>query len=178
MAPRVSSFNPNGAPIAPQYKAWPSTTLITKSASARLRSSIHVPISAPNAGGLDAPVDERGANFSAGEAQLLAFARALYRDAPILLLDEATASIDSETEARLQRALDAVLEGRTALVIAHRLSTIRAADRIAVFHRGEVVETGTHEELLARGGIYAALYRLQFSRQEREAERDGERASG
>lgn len=129
-------------------------------------------------GGLDAPVDERGANFSAGEAQLLAFARALYRDAPILLLDEATASIDSETEARLQRALDAVLEGRTALVIAHRLSTIRAADRIAVFHRGEVVETGTHEELLARGGIYAALYRLQFSRQEREAERDGERASG
>lgn len=123
-------------------------------------------------------MDERGANFSAGEAQLLAFARALYRDAPILLLDEATASIDSETEARLQRALDAVLEGRTALVIAHRLSTIRAADRIAVFHRGEVVETGTHEELLARGGIYAALYRLQFSRQEREAERDGERASG
>jgi len=131
-------------------------------------------------GGLDAPVDERGANFSAGEAQLLAFARALYRDAPILLLDEATASIDSDTEARLQRALDALMEGRTSIVIAHRLSTIRAADRIAVFHKGEVVEVGRHEELLAQGGIYAALYRLQFSRQERDAEpvSTGAQASG
>lgn len=131
-------------------------------------------------GGLDAPVDERGANFSAGEAQLLAFARALYRDAPILLLDEATASIDSDTEARLQRALDALMEGRTSIVIAHRLSTIRAADRIAVFHKGEVVEVGRHEELLALGGIYAALYRLQFSRQERDAEpvSTGAQASG
>lgn len=117
-------------------------------------------------GGLDAPVDERGANFSAGEGQLLAFARALYRGAPILLLDEATASIDSDTEARLQRALDALMEGRTSIVIAHRLSTIRAADRIVVFHRGEIVEIGRHEELLARGGTYAALYRLQFAQQE------------
>lgn len=117
-------------------------------------------------GGLDARVDERGANFSAGECQLLAFARALYRDAPLLVLDEATASIDSETEARLQVALDAVMEGRTSIVIAHRLSTIRAADRIAVFHQGQVVEVGRHEELLARGGTYATLYRLQFSQEE------------
>jgi ATP-binding cassette subfamily B protein len=119
-------------------------------------------------GGLDARVDERGANFSAGECQLLAFARAVYRDAPLLILDEATASIDSDTEARLQLALDAVMEGRTSIVIAHRLSTIRAADRIAVFHKGKVVEVGRHEELLARGGTYAALYRLQFSQEERE----------
>lgn len=120
-------------------------------------------------GGLDARVDERGANFSAGEGQLLAFARALYRDASLLILDEATASIDSDTEARLQDALDALMEGRTSIVIAHRLSTIRAADRIAVFQKGQVVEIGTHEELLALGGTYAALYRLQFSRQEQEA---------
>ncbi len=121
-------------------------------------------------GGLDARVDERGANFSAGEAQLLAFARAVYRDAPLLILDEATASIDSETEARLQLALDAVMEGRTSIVIAHRLSTIRAADRIAVFHKGQVVEVGRHDDLLARGGTYAALYRLQFSQEEKAAE--------
>ena len=114
-------------------------------------------------GGLDARVDDRGANFSAGERQLLAFARALYKDAPILILDEATASVDSDTEARLHVAIEAVLEGRTALVIAHRLSTIRAADRILVFHKGRVVESGSHEELLGKGGVYARLHRLQFA---------------
>src|SRR5215472_324012 len=114
-------------------------------------------------GGIEAVVEERGANFSGGERQLLAFARAVYRDAPILILDEATASVDSDTEARLQRALGAVMEGRTAIVIAHRLSTIRAADRIVVFHKGKVVESGAHEELLAKGGVYAKLYRMQFA---------------
>jgi ATP-binding cassette subfamily B protein len=116
-------------------------------------------------GGLEAIVQERGANFSAGERQLLAFARAVYRDAPLLVLDEATASIDSDTEARLQQALDVVMEGRTAIVIAHRLSTIRAVDRIVVFHKGKIVEAGRHEELMAKGGVYARLYRLQFAKE-------------
>jgi ATP-binding cassette subfamily B protein len=109
-------------------------------------------------------VDEHGANFSAGERQLIAFARALYRDAPILILDEATASIDSDTESRLQHALEELLRGRTAIVIAHRLSTVRAANRIIVLHKGHIVEQGSHEELLAHGGLYARLYDLQFSR--------------
>ena len=116
-------------------------------------------------GGLDAPVLERGNNFSAGERQLIAFARALYRDPPILVLDEATANVDSDTEARLQRALDAAMRGRTALIIAHRLSTIKAVDRIVVFHKGRVVEQGTHEALLAAGGLYARLHTLQFAKE-------------
>lgn len=125
-------------------------------------------------GGLEARVDERGANFSAGERQLIAFARALYRDAPLLVLDEATASIDSETEARLQSALEAVTAGRTSLVIAHRLSTIRQVDRIVVFHKGKIVETGTHDELLDRGGVYARLHRLQFAVEQMETKTGAE----
>ncbi|HXX66529.1 MAG TPA: ABC transporter ATP-binding protein [Polyangiaceae bacterium] len=115
---------------------------------------------------LDAPVEERGQNFSAGERQLLAFARAIYRAAPLLVLDEATASVDSDTEARLQRALEEAIRGRTALVIAHRLSTIRAADRIVVFHKGRVVETGTHDDLVEHGGVYAKLYRMQYAHEQ------------
>jgi ATP-binding cassette subfamily B protein len=116
-------------------------------------------------GGLDAKVEEHGANFSAGERQLIAFARALYRDAPVLILDEATASVDSDTEARLQRALEELLRGRTAIVIAHRLSTIRKANRIIVFHKGRIVEHGSHEELLAEHGLYAKLHELQFAKE-------------
>ena len=118
--------------------------------------------------GLDAPVLERGGNFSAGERQLIAFARALYRDPPILVLDEATANVDSDTEARLQRALESAMKGRTALIIAHRLSTIRAVDRIVVFHKGRVVEQGTHEALMAAGGLYARLHNLQFAKEAAE----------
>ena len=114
-------------------------------------------------GGLDMTIAERGTNLSAGERQLVAFARALYRDPEVLILDEATANIDSETEARLQTAVDALVRGRTAVVIAHRLSTIRRADRILVFHRGRIVEQGTHLALMEQGGVYARLYQLQFA---------------
>jgi ATP-binding cassette, subfamily B, multidrug efflux pump len=115
--------------------------------------------------GLHAPVVARGANFSVGERQLIAFARALYRDAPILVLDEATANVDNRTDALLQRALTKLLVGRTALVIAHRLSTIHSADRILVLHEGRIAESGSHAELVARKGIYAKAYELQKTRQ-------------
>lgn len=114
-------------------------------------------------GGLESEVNERGENFSAGERQLIAFARAIYRDAEIIMLDEATASVDSDTEARVQRALEGLLENRTALIIAHRLSTVQAADRILGFHQGRLVESGTHDELLAAGGLYSKLHGLHFS---------------
>ena len=116
--------------------------------------------------GFDTEVKERGAGLSVGQKQLLAFARALAFDPQILILDEATASIDSETEDHIQRALERLLVGRTSLVIAHRLSTIRRADRILVMHKGRLREQGTHQELLAQRGIYHRLYQLQFATEE------------
>lgn len=114
-------------------------------------------------GGLQAPVAERGATLSTGERQLLAIARALAGSPHFVVLDEATASVDSETEHQIEEAKENLLAGRSALVIAHRLSTVRRADRILVMHRGQLRESGTHEELLRQGGIYARLYTLQFA---------------
>ena len=113
-------------------------------------------------GGYTTVLAERGANLSAGERQLLSFARALAADPEILLLDEATASVDPGTEIQVQRALTTLLAGRTAIVIAHRLSTVRDADRILVVQAGRIVEQGRHEDLVAQGGVYADLYALQF----------------
>jgi subfamily B ATP-binding cassette protein MsbA len=113
--------------------------------------------------GLDTPVGDRGARLSGGERQRLAIARALLKDAPVLILDEATSSLDSVSERHIRDALERLRRGRTCLVIAHRLSTVESADRIAVLAQGRIVELGTHRELLARGGAYADLYRSQFS---------------
>jgi ATP-binding cassette subfamily B multidrug efflux pump len=113
--------------------------------------------------GYNANVLERGANFSQGERQLLAFARALAQNPEVLVLDEATASVDSVTESKLQKALDVLFAERSALVVAHRLSTIRRCDEILVVHKGQIVERGSHEELLEKGGLYSRLYRLQFA---------------
>ncbi|MDP9193605.1 MAG: ABC transporter ATP-binding protein/permease [Acidobacteriota bacterium] len=112
--------------------------------------------------GYAAEVRERGAGLSVGEKQLLAFARALAFDPPVLILDEATSSIDTETELLIQEAIQTLLQGRTSIVIAHRLSTIRSADTILVFHHGEIRERGTHEELMDHGGLYRKLYEIQY----------------
>ncbi|MEM7349556.1 MAG: ABC transporter ATP-binding protein [Acidobacteriota bacterium] len=116
--------------------------------------------------GFDTPVRERGAGLSVGQKQLIAFARALAYDPRIMILDEATSSIDTETEQAIQLALDRLLVGRTSIVIAHRLSTIQRADRILVLHKGVLREQGTHQELLAARGIYHKLYLLQFQGQQ------------
>ncbi len=112
--------------------------------------------------GIDTPAGPRGSGLSGGQRQRVAIARALLRDAPILLLDEATSALDARSEALVQSALDRLSEGRTTLVIAHRLSTVRDADKIVVMQAGQVVDSGRHEELIARSGTYADLYRLQF----------------
>jgi ATP-binding cassette subfamily B protein len=118
--------------------------------------------------GLDEEVKERGSSLSAGQKQLVSFARALVHDPRILILDEATSSVDTHTEVLIREALERLLENRTSLVIAHRLSTVQKADRIVVMHKGRVREAGNHQELLARRGIYYRLYQLQYKDQEIE----------
>lgn len=114
------------------------------------------------AGGYDFMINEKGTNLSQGQRQLVTIARAILADRPALILDEATSNVDTRTEELIQRAMDALMQGRTSFVIAHRLSTIRNADVILVIRDGDIVEKGTHDELLAQGGIYADLYNSQF----------------
>jgi ABC-type multidrug transport system fused ATPase/permease subunit len=126
-------------------------------------------------GKYDEEVKEKGSTLSVGQKQLISFARALAYDPQILILDEATSSIDTETEILIQNAIEKLLVGRTSIVIAHRLSTIQNADKILVMHKGELREAGTHQELLAQKGIYYKLYQLQYMDQEisRSAPKEG-----
>jgi ATP-binding cassette, subfamily B, bacterial MsbA len=112
--------------------------------------------------GYQAVIGERGQRLSGGQRQRLAIARALLKNSPILILDEATSELDTESEALVQKALGNLIAGRTVLVIAHRLTTVRRADRIVVLDRGTISEAGTHEDLVTRGGIYQRLHELQF----------------
>jgi ATP-binding cassette subfamily B protein len=112
--------------------------------------------------GVETPVVERGATLSVGQKQLLSFARALAFNRPVLILDEATSSVDTGTELLIRDALKVIMAGRTTIAIAHRLSTIQGMDRILVFHKGQLRESGTHQALLAERGIYHRLYQLQF----------------
>ena len=117
-------------------------------------------------GGYQMELNEETSNVSQGQKQLLTIARAILADNRILILDEATSSVDTRTETQIQKAMDALMEGRTSFVIAHRLSTIRDADLILVMKDGDIIEQGNHEELMAKGGFYAGLYNSQFERAE------------
>ncbi len=116
--------------------------------------------------GFDTLIGEKGVKLSGGQRQRLAIARAILKNAPILILDEATSALDSESERHVQAALDTLMQGRTTIVIAHRLSTIENANKIVVMQHGQIVETGNHEALMARGGVYANLYQIQYAQEE------------
>jgi subfamily B ATP-binding cassette protein MsbA len=115
--------------------------------------------------GIDTMTGHNATELSGGQRQRLAIARALYKDAPILILDEATSALDTESERLVQEALQRLMTGRTTLIIAHRLSTIEHADRVAVLDQGDIIELGTHAELIAQAGLYARLHALQFGTQ-------------
>ncbi|MGS0729736.1 ATP-binding cassette domain-containing protein, partial [Shewanella sp. 0m-11] len=112
--------------------------------------------------GLDTQIGENGVMLSGGQRQRIAIARAILRNSPVLILDEATSALDTESEKAIQQGLDNLRQNRTSIVIAHRLSTIESADQILVVDQGKIIERGTHESLLAKGGAYANLYQMQF----------------
>ena len=141
-----------------QMRAVPEAEIIAAAQAAHAMEFIH---DMPQ--GLNTLVGERGVKLSGGQRQRIAIARAILKNAPILILDEATSALDSESERHVQAALETLMQGRTSLVIAHRLSTIENADRIIVLQKGGIVETGTHRELLAKDGVYAQLYHIQFA---------------
>ncbi len=163
MSASVAPASPSGSVLDNMRYGWPDASDGEVEAAARRLGDGSWVDSLPD--GLGSDVGERGARLSFGQRQLVALVRVLLQDPAILLLDEATASIDPLTEAQIQAGLAAVLRGRTSIVVAHRLSTVQTADRIIVLRQGQIIEEGTHEDLLAGGGHYAELYTTYFRHQ-------------